>query len=327
MLEILQAKSGSTIVMDAGFATEENINWLKDNNYEYIVVSRKRKNPDNLDDINEVIVKEERNNLVTAKLIKNEETNELELYCHSEAKEAKSKVMENKFTRRFEDELQKLQNGLTKTRAIKSYQKISEKIGRLKERYSRVSQLYEISLITQVKKDKRFSKNNGDNKDINIKNLAVKNISWKKIPNKNTKSGTYCLRTNKTDLDAKQFWKTYTMLTELEEAFRHLKSELGLRPIYHHKEERVDGHIFITILAYHLLHTVRYQLKQKNINHSWKAIRDIMSAQYRLTSTMELEDNRTVNIRKTSKANADQMIIYNALNINSNPGITIKKYF
>ena len=312
MLAILKTTKEAVIVMDAGISTEENITWLKDNGYEYIVVSRKRSNKNShLINSNSTIVKEESNNKVTAHLVKNEETNELELYCHSETKEAKSIVMTDKFTKRFEDELQKLVNGLTKTRAIKKYEKIVEKIGRLKERFSKVSRFYDISIAT----------------DKNNKNVT--NIIWSKktFDEDQNNHGTYCLRTNKTDLDAKTFWKTYTMLTDLEAAFRHLKSELGLRPIYHQKEDRIDGHIFITILAYHLLHTIRYQLKQKNITKSWKMIRDIMSTQARITSTLELEDGRTVNIRKTSKANADQMEIYNALNLDSNPGETQKVYF
>lgn len=305
ILPALKAKQGSLIVMDAGFATEDNITWLKENNYEYIVVSRKRNPmPDNLDS---VIVKEEAGNRVKASLFKNEETGELELYCHSTAKEAKTKQMQSKSVTRFEDELQKLLNGLSKKRATKKYEKVVEKIGRLKEKFSKVGKFYTISVKP----------------DDNNKNAV--DITWTKT--QDDQLGIYCLRTNKTDLDAQELWKTYTMLTELESAFRHLKSELGMRPVYHRREDRVDGHIFITILAYHLLHTIRYQLKQKGINQSWKILREIMSTQCRITSTLSLEDSRKVNIRKTSRANAQQMEIYNALDINSIPGRTQKVYF
>ena len=68
-----------------------------------------------------------------------------------------------------------------------------------------------------------------------------------------------------------QLWTTYTMLTEIEATFRSLKTDLGLRPVYHHKEDRVTGHLFITLLAYHLVHTLRYQLKQQGIHLSWIA--------------------------------------------------------
>ena len=305
ILSDLKANPGATIVMDAGISTEENINWLKAHNYEYIVVSRKRNTvPDNIDS---VIVKDSPNNKVEAFLVKNENSGESELYCRSEAKEAKCAAMQSKSISRFEDELQKLLNGLSKKGSTKKYAKILEKVGRLKEKFSRVSKLYNICVTSDDE------------------NKNATNISWDKT--RDSELGTYCLRSNKNNLDAKNFWKIYTMLTELESAFRHLKSELGLRPIYHQKESRVDGHIFITILAYHLLHTIRYQLKQNGIHQSWKILREIMSTQCRITSTLSLEDSRKVNIRKTSKANAEQTIIYNALNINPSPGATQKIYF
>ena len=56
------------------------------------------------------------------------------------------------------------------------------------------------------------------------------------------------------------------MLNDIESAFRTLKTDLGLRPIYHQKTDRVSGHIFISLLAYHILHTIRYQLKANNIH-------------------------------------------------------------
>ena len=61
----------------------------------------------------------------------------------------------------------------------------------------------------------------------------------------------------------------------LEAAFRSLKTELGFRPVYHQKEKRVDAHLFISVLAYHLLHTIRYQLKEQKITMSWQSIRQI----------------------------------------------------
>jgi transposase len=82
--------------------------------------------------------------------------------------------------------------------------------------------------------------------------------------------GVYCLRTNQNDWDEVTLWRTYTMLTDLEAVFRSLKSELGLRPIYHRRENRVNGHIFITLLAYHAVQTLRAQLKTQDIHDSWQ---------------------------------------------------------
>ena len=72
------------------------------------------------------------------------------------------------------------------------------------------------------------------------------------------------------------------MLTEIEATFRSLKTDLGLRPVFHQKEARVTGHLFIILLAYHLVHTLRYQLKQQGIYLSWDSIRILMSTQQRL---------------------------------------------
>ena len=140
------------------------------------------------------------------------------------------------------------------------------------------------------------------------------------------KPGTYCLRTNKKNVDEKTFWKIYTMLTDLEAAFRSLKSELGMRPVYHQKEARVDGHLFISIIAYHVLHTIRYQLKEHGINESWQTLRKLLQTQCRMTSTLQLQDGKTVKIRKTSSPDINQALSYKALGIDTHPGKTEKTY-
>ncbi len=105
-------------------------------------------------------------------------------------------------------------------------------------------------------------------------------------------------------------WTTYTMLTEIEATFRSLKTGLGLRPVYHHKEDRVTGHLFITLLAYHLVHTLRYQLKQQGIYLSRDSIRNIMSSQQRLTITLPTDDSKTIDLRTTTQAEVRQKQLY-----------------
>ncbi len=115
-------------------------------------------------------------------------------------------------------------------------------------------------------------------------------------------------------------WRTYIMLTDLEAVFRSLKSELGLRPIYHHKEERSDGHLFITVLAYQLVQFIRRTLREKDINDSWLTLRQTLSNQCRITATFRRTDERTLHVRKASKAEPDQFRIYNALGMHPAPG-------
>jgi len=135
------------------------------------------------------------------------------------------------------------------------------------------------------------------------------------------------LRTNHDDYDEKTLWQTYTLLTEIEAAFRCLKSELGFRPVYHQKEARIDAHLFISIIAYHLLHTIRYQLKLKGIHASWSSLRQLLDTQCRITTTLNLENGKVVKIRKTSAPDLNQLAIYQALGIATHPSKSEKTYF
>jgi len=296
-----------TIVLDAGIASEVNIQWLKGKHFPYIVVSRKKKK-EIPSDVTMIAVKEDDKTntvFVQAGLAKNQETDELELYCHSTDKEKKEESIKTKFQERFEAELLKARNALHLRNGTKRYDKVVERIGRLKEKYKLVSHGYTVS----VEKDSETDK--------------TKNITWSRKRTKKT-SGVYCLRTNRKDLDEQKIWDIYTMLTDIEDAFRCMKSELGLRPIYHQKEVRCDGHIFITLLAYHLLHTIRFNLRQKGVRFCWTTIRRQLSTQVRITTTMKRQDGKVIHIRKSSKAEPPHQVIYDALNLSYQPGKKVK---
>lgn len=296
-----------TVVMDAGIATEDNISWLKEHHYPYLVVSRKRHRE--FDETKSAIVKQDNAGTVKVQKILDEETGETLLYCHSSQREEKERAIGQLFSKRFEEAIQYLSEGLTVPRRLKKYDKVIEKIGRLKQKFSKAAKLYTIS-VDQDKKSGNASK-----------------ITWKRKPAPDTTDtypGVYCLRTNQTDWDETTLWKTYTMLTDLEAVFRSLKSELGLRPIYHQIADRVSGHLFITVLAYHLVHTIRYRLKQANIHFSWDTLRNILLPHCRVTVTMRCENSNTVHVRKSTRPEPQQQEIYSVLGVKSHPGNAIK---
>ena len=109
------------------------------------------------------------------------------------------------------------------------------------------------------------------------------------------------------------------MLTDLEAVFRSLKSELGLRPVYHHKEDRAEGHLFITVLAYQAVQALRKKLKAKGINESWISLRSLLSVQQRVTATFKQRDGRTLHIRKTTVAEPKLQRLYNVLGLSTSP--------
>jgi transposase len=300
--------SKATIVMDAGIASEENIKWLKKNDYPYIVVSRKRHRQ--FDEDNAVVVKQDKNCTVKAQKVIDPENNEVLLYCHSTQREKKEQGIKDRFTTRFEELLTNLESGLHKKGYLKKYDKVLEKIGRLKQKYSKASKLYKIT----VSKDGKSG--NADK------------ISWVCQTPTDTKDGlpgVYCLRTSHMDLDEDKLWHTYTMLTDLEAVFKSLKSELGMRPVFHQITKRVTGHLFISVLAYHLVHSIRYRLKETDITSSWSELRKQLTGQNRTTISMQCKNDDVVHVRKSTRPEPRQQMIYSALGISSYPGRTIKK--
>ena len=110
------------------------------------------------------------------------------------------------------------------------------------------------------------------------------------------------------------------MLTDLEAVFRSLKSELGLRPVFHHKEERTEGHLFITVLAYQAVQAIRTKLKAQDITANWTTLRETLSRQQRVTATFKQRDGRSLNIRKATVAEKHLQEIYEKLGISATPG-------
>ena len=295
----LFSSNSALVVMDAGIASQENIDYLVENGYEYIVVSRKKEKqfdeskstPVKLDSKEEVIVKAQ-------KVIN--ENGEIELFVHSKPREAKEEAMQKRVQNLFVESLQYLKDGLVLKQRAKKYETIIERIGRLKQKYSAIAQYYNITITKEE---------DGEN---------ASTIVWSEkvsLDKKSSINGVYCLRSNNTTMDEKTLWKTYTTLTDLEAVFKSLKSELGLRPIFHQKQSRVDAHLFITLLAYSIVHTIRYKLKKSGINYSWDTIRDILESTNRVTTSMKCKDGTTLYVRQSTELNSEQKEIFDALGI------------
>ena len=92
--------------------------------------------------------------------------------------------------------------------------------------------------------------------------------------------------------------------------------------MFHHKTHRVSAHLFISVLAYHLVHSIRFQLKAADIDQSWNGLRRALSGQERVTIELKREDGATVHVRRTSRPEPRQLRIYDALGIASRPGRT-----
>lgn len=285
------------------------------------------------------------------------------LLCKSEGRKKKEEAMRNQKEQRLIDKLKNLASQVNKHRS-RDTSEIERKLGRLKERYCSVAKYYWFkyepccfdinfpkepinrnlqksmnNLLVKYKESKisyneiqkqlklRQDKYPADFAMIEI-HLTEPVLNWgteeEKENNQHQLEGNYLLKTNRTDLESEQIWNIYTMLTNVEKAFRDLKTNLGLRPNYHQLENRVDGHIFISILAYHLMHSIEYTLKQQGISNSWRTIKRQVSTHTYATIQMPLVDKRTINLRKPGALEGIHENIYRKLGVNYKSLPTLK---
>jgi transposase len=309
MLIGLGAPTGALVVMDAGIATEANLIWLSEHGYRYLVVSRERARQFEAETA--IPIETATGATVHIQRVDDSNNKEVRLYCYSKQREQKEQGINQRFCERFEAGLKNIADGLSKPRTDKRLDKLHERIGRLKEKSKGIGQHYDIELLPDASGKKAVG------------------LRWTKQPQAGTRlthPGVYCLRSNQTDWDSERLWRTYVMLTDLEAVFRSFKSELGLRPVYHHKEIRVDGHLFITVLAYQFVQIIRKQLQKHDIQGRWSSLREILSVQQRVTASFQRADGGALHIRKATRPETELAAIYQALNLDPLPGGVQKTY-
>ena len=305
MLKELGAMPGATVVMDAGIATEANLVWLKCHGYEYVVVSRKRRRQ--FDPAGATLVQTAGEQTIQVQRVSDVTTGEILLYCYSPARAEKDRAIDTTQAQRFEAALQKLVAGLAKPRGAKDTTRVQQSIGRAKQKYARAAQHYVVEVVLDA-----------SGKTV----TAIRWIQSLKPGTAATHPGVYCIRTTLTTPTDAELWRIYSMLTNLEAVFRSLKTDLGLRPVHHQIERRVEAHLFISVLAYYFVHTIRLQLKAGGIDDAWQTLRKTLSTQMRITTTLQRRDGCTVHVRKATRPEPAQQKIFSQLKLSANPGGT-----
>ena len=285
------------VVLDAGFASEANIALLKELGYAYLINitrgSRTKYAADFAAEDFMPIPGRPADQQVEVKTIINPDDPEQQLIlCRSQQRRLKEVAMVSSAEARFLADATALQERIEKGR-LKKPHLIDQKIGRLQKKHPRINRFYTIE-----HKDAGLILQRNDEKMEETLELC----------------GNYVLKTDQT-VDAITLWELYMSLLKAESGFRLLKSSLGLRPNHHQLENRVDGHIFISILAYHLLNWIRQKLEQSGDHREWNTIRRILRTHSLVSTRLPLEDGRIVTLRKPSNPNPEQARIYSALGI------------
>lgn len=293
--------SSSIIIVDSGLASEENLKMLKSKNYDYLVVGKRSTRIAFKDEFatlpfSKITDREGKNAVEVA--IKEEATETLVL-CKSALRGEKEKAIFSQAEERLVKDLEKLKNSIDKKR-LKTKEVIERRIGKLLGKHSRAGRYYTVDLIEQK------------NGEVSLKWGRKDELYEKEDP----LFGTYYLRCSRKGLKADEIWRLYIMLTRVEAGFKVLKSDLGLRPIYHRREDRTDSHLFITILAYHLLNWIEYTLRMQDDHRSWKTIRRILQTHRYTTIVCPTVSGTTLTIRAPGEPDSHQRAIYKALKIN-----------
>jgi len=298
-------RGGATVVVDRGMAFAPNLAQIRARGHHYLVAARYPERGAHQEafaadaDWRDVVrVPSPRNpgQKKSRVVIKRQMVgDEVHILCRSEARIAKDRAIRDKHEQRLLADLAKLQARVAHKR-LRDVGKIQEAIGRLKERYSRVARYYAISY-----------------------DAATATVSWTEQAEKKTAAsaldGTYLLKTDRQDLADDEVWHLYILLTRVEAAFRALKSPLMERPIFHHLEHRVQTHIFLCVLAYHLLVAIEKRCLDQGRHTSWATLREQLSTHRVATVVLPAIDGRILKIRKASTPDEIHREIYRVLQI------------
>jgi len=314
-MEARYGKAQRVWVMDRGMVSAENIAWLQKGARRYVIGTPRselrRWERELADKSNWREIRED----VQVKICRGPDGKESFLLCRSAARVEKEKAMHARFCERIEKGLGSLGHRIEKAKRALDRGVIERQIGRLLERNSRAAAAYNIALIAD------------DGCAAGVK------LNWSKLEQWQDwallSEGTYILRTNVADWSDEELWRTYIQLTEAEAAFRVHKSDLGMRPIWHHKAERIKAHILICFLAYVLWKTLQKWQSQAGLGDSPRTIVTELSRIQSADIVLPLANDvgREVRIRCVVRPEPEQAILLQRLGLDLPDRLSAPKIF
>ena len=275
----IQSKYGSADriwVMDRGMTSEDNIEFLKENNQRYILGTPKA----SLKQFESQLLEENWDTVhdgLEVKLCPCPDGNETFILCRSAQRREKEKAMHERFEKRIEEGLAKIVVSCTKKRQKPIV--IAQRVGRLLGANTRAAALFCVEV-----------------KDVD----GHAEVVWSKVDAwrdwASLSEGCYMLRSNIKDWCAEELWKAYIQLTQAEAAFRIHKSDLSIRPIWHQKKERVQAHILVCFLAFVLWKTLGQMCRAAGLGDESRKVLDEIS-QIQMVDVV-LPTKSGVNIRR-----------------------------
>lgn len=251
IVEVMREKYGHerrTWVMDRGMVSEDNLDMLREVEASYLVATPKSMLKQFERDLLEQDWEQLENDVEVKLRTHPEGGDETFVLCRSPGRTEKERAMREKQRQRLTAELDKLKTRIdAETNAERNRARAERRVGRLFQRYSRAARFFDVT----IREREDPAHKSGKRLTIQIEQHD-ENREWAELTD-----GCYLLRTNLQGQDARTLWKTYIGLTQIEDCFRTTKHDLGLRPIYHHKEERTQAHILVCFLSLVLWRTLQ----------------------------------------------------------------------
>jgi transposase len=308
MLQVLKRRVGAQpqalVVVDRGLSCAENLQEIRRQGYDYLVAVSAGERDQYEQEVEaesgwtEVVRTASPNNPFQAKTKIQVRTvgegQERLILCFSEARQAKDRAIREKQEGRFLEDVHRLSRRITQGR-LKEEQKIQQSIGRLKERYPRVARYY---VLDYAAESEFCCYLDGD------KRQRAARLD-----------GTYLLKTSRQSLQDHEIWLIYSLLSRVENAFRSLKTPLAERPIFHQLQRRAETHIFLCVLALHLLVAIEKTLRDQGEYTSWSTVRDIVSTHHVCSVRLPASNGDLLTIRQPSIPEPEVRRLYDLLGV------------
>ncbi len=289
-VERKHGKARRVWIFDRGVVSEENLVAIRKRGGEYLVGTTRSK----LKQFEQELLKDDFEKIrpdVEVKQIQIPGGEETYILCRTLGRKEKEKAIRSRFVAKIEKALTGLEKRIAEGK-LKDRFKMERNLGRIQASHPQVADLYEMA----IKDSKEGAR-----------------LVWRQKPEQQqwleAREGAYLLRTNLTGNGAADLWKKYMQLTEVEAAFRTLKSELAIRPLFHQLEKRVKAHVLVAFLGYALLVTLKHLLKRVGSEYSPAKALQRLSELYSVDIVLPTIEGREIWLRRITKLDDEQQRI------------------
>jgi transposase len=296
MVERKYGRARRVWVFDRGIVSEENLAAVRRRNGQYLVGTPRSK----LKQFEQELLADDWERVrddVEVKRIPMPGGEETYVLCRAAARREKEKAIRSRFSAQIENVLARLAKRVAEGR-LKDRSKIERRLGRIQAGHPSVADLYKMQLVEEQGRLR---------------------VDWQILPERRdwqqAREGAYLLRTNLQAESASELWTKYIQLTEAEAAFRVLKSELWIRPLFHQLEHRVKAHILVAFLGYALWVTLKHLLHRKNSKLTPARTLALLTTVQSVDIILPTTDGREIRLRRVTAPSPEQSSVLALLGI------------